>query len=131
MSGQRIIKRYSSAFKQKIVSEIESGKLTVHQARKVYDITGIGTIENWIVKLGKNHLLNKVVRIQMRDEKDKIKELERQKRQLESALAQTHIKIVVLESVIDCAEEELNVDIKKKFGSQQSMNQLPASKNKV
>ena len=104
--------------------------LTVHQARKVYDITGIGTIENWIVKLGKNHLLNKVVRIQMRDEDDKIKQLERQKRQLESALAQAHIKIVVLESVIDCAEEELNVDIKKKFGSQQSMNQLPGSKNK-
>lgn len=130
MSGQRIIKRYSNAFKHKIVSEIESGKLTVHQARKVYDITGIGTIENWIVKLGKNHLLNKVVRIEMRDEKDKIKELERQKRQLESALAQAHIKIVVLESVIDCAEEELNVDIKKKFGSQQSMNQLPGSKNK-
>ena len=92
MAAQRIIHRYSSSFKQKVISEIESGKLTIAEARKIYDISGSGTIRNWLRKYGKNHLLNKVVRIEMKDEKDKVKELEKQKRELESALAQAHLK---------------------------------------
>ena len=34
--GNRVFKRYSEAFKQKVVSEIESGSLTIHQAQKRY-----------------------------------------------------------------------------------------------
>ena len=34
--GRRVFKRYSEAFKQKVVSEIESGALTIHQAQKGY-----------------------------------------------------------------------------------------------
>ena len=123
MSGQRIIKRYSMAFKQKVVSEIESGKLTISGARKVYGITGIGTIENWLKKLGKSHLLNKVVRIEMIDEKDRIKELEREKRALESALAQTQLKLIAMESLLETAEEHYGVyfqEIKKNFGTKRS-----------
>ena len=40
MSDQKITIRYSTAFKQKIVSEIESGKLTIAKAKKIYDIKG-------------------------------------------------------------------------------------------
>ncbi|MDI6765894.1 MAG: hypothetical protein QME52_03625 [Bacteroidota bacterium] len=57
MYKQRICHRYSQAFKQKVVSEIESDKFTISEARAVYDI------------LGKTHLLNKVIHIQMKDEK--------------------------------------------------------------
>jgi transposase-like protein len=129
MSGTRIVKRYSFAFKQKVVTEIESGKLTIAEARKVYDITGLGTIENWIKKFGKNHLLAKVVRIEMKDEKDKLKELECQKKQLESALAQAHLKIICLESMIDCAEEHYQIDIKKKLDTTQSNKPSTGSKS--
>ena len=115
MSETRTIIRYSKAFQQKVVTEIELGKLTIGEARKIYDIKGNGTIENWLKKFGKNHLLAKVVRVEMKDEKDKIKELEREKRQLESALANAHLKIIGLESLIDCAEDLYQIDIKKKF----------------
>ena len=118
MSGQKIVIRYSQAFKQKVVSEIESGKITVAEARKIYDITGIGTIENWIKKLGKNHLLTKVVRIEMKDEHDKIKQLERHQQQLESALAQAHLKIICLESLLESVEDHYRIDVKKNFGTQ-------------
>jgi transposase len=120
MSGSKpnIINRYSLAFRQKVVSEIERGELTVAQAQKVYDIHGGHTIQNWIKKFGKNHLLSKVVRIEMKDETDKIKELERQKRELESALAQAHLKIITLESTLECVEEHYHIDVKKNFGTQ-------------
>ena len=130
MSGTRIVKRYSLAFKQKVISEIESGKLTIAEARKIYDITGTHTIQYWINKFGKNHLLAKVVRIEMKDEKDKIKELERQKKQLESALAQAHLKIISLESMLDCAEEYYQIDIKKKLDTTVSAKPSPGSTSK-
>jgi transposase-like protein len=115
MSTAKVTFRYSLAFKQKVVSEIESGRFNVHQVRKVYGI-GCGTIERWIRNLGKNHLLGKIVRIEMSNEKDRIKQLEKEKRQLESALAQEHIKNLVLESVIEAAQEHYQVDLKKNFG---------------
>jgi transposase len=116
MSTEKVSFQYSLAFKRKVVSEIESGRFNVHQARKVYDIRGCGTIERWIRNFGKNHLLGKIVRIEMKNEKDRIKELEKEKRELESALAQAHLKNLTLESLIEAAEEHYQVDLKKNFG---------------
>lgn len=110
------IKQYSLAFKQMVVSQIESGKFTIAVAKRTYDIGGWGTIPEWVRRFGKNHLLNKVVRIEMKGEKDRIKELERQKRELESALAQEHLKNICLESLIECVEEHYQIDVKKNFG---------------
>ena len=120
MSGTGINYRYSRAFKQKVISEIESGKLTIAEARRIYDIKSSPTIYIWLRKYGKNHLINKVVRVEMRDEKDKIKELERQKGKLESALAQAHLKNLCLESLLECVEEHYKVDVKKTFGQKAS-----------
>ena len=84
----RTIIRYSKAFQQKVVSEIESGEINICKAQSLYDIKGGSTIQRWIRKLGKNHLLAKIIRVEMKDEKDKIKELEKKVKQLESALAE-------------------------------------------
>lgn len=126
--SERQIYRYSLAFKQKIVSEIESGKLSIEQARQVYDIGGSCTIQKWLKKFGKHHLLSKVVRIEMKDEKDKIKELQRQKQELESALAQAHLKNICLESLIESVEAHYKVDVKKTFG--QKVSTKPSRKSK-
>ena len=114
-NGQRVFHRYSLAFKQKVVAEIERGELKIGDAQRIYDIRGNETIQSWIRKLGKNHLLNKVVRIEMKDEKERIKELEKQVKGLESALAQSHVKNIALESLIECAEEHYQTDLKKIF----------------
>jgi len=112
-SSKRIYKRYSLAFKQKVVSEIENGRFSISQAQRVYEITGAATIQCWIRQFGKTHLLNTIVRIEMKNESDKIRALKREKQQLESALAQAQLKILCLESTIEAAEE-LGIEIKKK-----------------
>lgn len=113
MQAQRTCPRYSQAFRQKVVSEIESGNLSITRARTLYGIGGGNTIQKWLRKLGKSHLLNKVVHIEMKDERDKMKDLEKEKRALESALAQAQLKIIVLESTIKVLEEEAGVKVKK------------------
>lgn len=110
---QRTIKRYSISFKQKVISEIENGKLTKSEAQRIYGIGSSTSIEKWIKKFGKLHLLNKVVRIELKDEVSKLKDLEKQKKALESALAQAQLKLIVYESIIEVAEQELGRDLKK------------------
>jgi hypothetical protein len=70
-------------------------------------------IQTWIKKLGKFHMLNKVVRVEMKDEVSKLKQLEKDKKELESALAQAHLKLLAYESLIEVAEENLGIDLKK------------------
>lgn len=111
------INRYSSAFKLKVVTEIESGKFTLAEAYRVYDITGHDTIQKWIKKYGKNHLLAKVVRIQMKDERDQVKELKKQIRTLERALAHERIDNICWKSLVEVIDEKYGIDSKKNFGS--------------
>jgi len=111
------ILRYSSAFKLKVVKEIESGKFTIAQARKIYDIKGTSTIQKWIKKYGKNHLLNKIIRIQMKDEKDQIKELKNQIRALERTLSRSQIDNLCLRSLVEVVDEKYGINSKKNFGS--------------
>ena len=77
LENRKTTNRYSISFKQQVVREIESG-LGIEAARRKYGIPGGGSIRNWILKFGKNHLLNKIVRIETMEEKDRIKEMEKE-----------------------------------------------------
>ena len=113
MKEQKRIVKYSRAFKQKVVKEIEEGKYSLNKARHIYDIGGGSTVNNWVRALGKNHLLAKIVRVEMKNETDKLKELKRKVKVLESALANERIKTIALESLMEVAEERYGVDLKK------------------
>lgn len=119
---------YSRAFRLKVVHEVESGKLNKSQAKELYGIKGESTINCWIRKMGKNHLMNKVVRIELKDEPAKLKELKLHTRVLEKALAEAHLKLMAYESYIEVAEEELGMSLKKKLELKQSA--LPIKKEK-
>ena len=115
----RKILRYSTAFQQKVVGEIERGEINAYKAQSLYDIKGSSTVQGWIKKLGKNHLLAKVIRIEMKDEKDKIKQLEQKVKKLESALANEHLKSITLEALVEVAQKHYKADFKKNFGIKQ------------
>ena len=124
---QRVVKKYSSAFKLKVVNEIESGKLSIPRAREIYDIGGSHTVERWIKNLGKNHLLSKVVRIEMKDEKDKVKELKERVRQLEKLLANKELDNLMSEAFLELMAEDQGIDLeefKKKVDKEQLKKRL-------
>lgn len=113
---ERIRYQYSTAFKMKVVQEVEEGRLTFEGARQLYGIGGGSTIQGWAKSLGKNELLSKVVRVEMANERDKMKEIEKRNRQLEKALADEKLKVMCLESLVDIADEKYGIDLKKKSG---------------
>ena len=124
---QRELIRYSTSFKLQVVREIESGQ-GIEQVRSRYGIGGVSTIHNWLRKFGKNHLLNKVVRIETMEEKDRIKALEAEVKRLKLALADSLLAQRCLETVIDEANKELKTDLKKNFGDQASTDSGEATK---
>ena len=130
MSETRSNNRYSLAFKQKVVSEIESGKFSLSQVRKIYDINGAQTLYKWLRKLGKGHLIEKIIRIEMKDEKDKLKELQQKNQQLESALAQTQLKLLMSEALLESVEAHYKIDVKKTFGLTASNTRTAKSRKK-
>ena len=66
---------------------------------------------------GKGHLLEKVVHVGTPEERDNVKGLEKDKQRLESALAQSQLKVLALEELIRLAEQMYKVDFKKNSGS--------------
>jgi transposase len=112
--------RYSISFKQKVVKEVEEEGLTFAEAMRRYGIKGGQTIQKWAVSFGKNDLLNKVVRVEMKGEKDRIKELEAQVRELKVALADATLAKGALETLIDVVNEHYQTDVKKNLGQKQS-----------
>ncbi len=112
----RTIKRYSISFKQKVVREIEEDGDSISDIKRKYDIRGAETVQKWLRKFGKNHLLNTIVRIEMKDEKDRIRELEAQVRNLKMALADAVLEKDVLKNIISMAEEHYETDLKKNSG---------------
>jgi transposase-like protein len=112
--GTGLSKRYSQAFKQQVVSEIESGIYTISQAQQLYRIGSNSTIRNWLRQFGKNHLLSQRVHIQTTEEVNQLKQLASDKQRLESALADAHLKIARLESQLCQAETQFGIDMKKK-----------------
>jgi len=114
--------RYSEAFKLKIVKELESGKLScVHEARMRYGIRGCGTIECWVRKYGKNHLLCKVVKVQKANEHDELKKQKIRIRQLEKALADAHLDSIIEKEYFKMACEVANIDDTEAFKKKLSL----------
>lgn len=121
MTKQRkTILRYSLSFKQKVVREIEHEGLTISEVRRRYGISGYSTIRRWLIIFGKNDLLNRIVRVEMKGEKDRVKELQAEIKKLKLALADTTIEKHLLETLIDVANEHYHTDLKKNFGDQSS-----------
>ena len=112
--------RYSISFKQKVVKEIEEDGLTFSEAMRRYGIKGGQTIQKWAISFGKNDLLNKVVRVEMKGEKDRVKELEAEVKKLKIALADATLAKGALETLIEIVDEHYQTDVKKNLGQKQS-----------
>jgi len=115
-------RRYSTPFRRKVVSELESGKFrTISQAVEHYGIGGISTVNYWVKRFGNKAKMNRVVRIETVDEKDRLAEMKRKIRQLEKALASAKLDQVIAESQFEILCEEFGVTdieaLKKKLES--------------
>lgn len=115
----RKIRRYSEEFKKDLVNDFESGKLSVPQLERLHGICN-ASIYRWIYKYSTfNEKGYRIVENQSSSEK-KLKDLEQKVKDLEASLGRKQIMIDYLETMMEVAKTELNIDIKKNFSTPQS-----------
>lgn len=97
--------KYSYGLKRKVVYEVETGKTTIEEARKLYQIKSKSLIYSWIKLYGRLTYDPKKSYLMKKSPQEKIKELQEK---LEIALLEKDILLDITE-----AYEEQGVDVKK------------------
>jgi transposase-like protein len=119
MAGRNTV-MYSEPFKLQVVVEIESGKLGGPAAAcRRYGIASGSTVRRWLREYGKASLVGKVVRVQTTTERDAVKRLETEIRELKDALAKATVDKYVAEGYFHVLCERMGVEdvegVKKKI----------------
>ena len=118
----RLIKtqrRFSEEFKRALVVEYEKGCLSIPQLCKLHGIAA-QQLYNWVYKFSNfNEKGSRIIEMENSSSK-KIKELEKKLKELEQIVGRKQIQIDYLETMMEVAKEELNIDIKKNYDTLQS-----------
>lgn len=119
--NQKAVLRYSTSFKRHVIEQVEAGRFgSIGEAREHFGIGGGSTIQYWLKQYGRNHLCAKVVRVEKQNEKDKIRELKKQIKQLKEILGQTQAEKAVGDEFLEMACEKMGLEVeqfKKKAGT--------------
>lgn len=124
---RRSQKDYSLSFKLQVVQEVERGESSVKGAQRKYGIQGSATLINWLRKYGnfdwENQTPSNMPKSQeqkLMELEQKVKLLEKQNAFLEHRIDQADRKAVLFDMMIDLAEKEFNIPIRKKCSPEQS-----------
>jgi transposase len=124
---KRSQKDYSMSFKLSVVQEIERMELSVTGAKKKYGIQGRNTVINWLRKYGKFDWENQTPSNMPKSQEQrlleleaKVKLLEKQKTFLELQVEPADKKAIIFDMMIDLAEKEYNISIRKNSSPEQS-----------
>jgi len=115
--------RFTEAFKLHVVGEVESGRISQSEVSRRYGILGHSTILKWIRKYGRllSHR-NMRAGLKSMDEKEiELLRLQNENKALRQELEDARFKNVVLETLVDVAERELSIPIRKKYGAKRSV----------
>jgi len=110
--------RYSESFKRQVVREIELG-LSYQEAVLKYDLSGRSLITHWRKEFS-SELASIIPKPMTPQEEKELSELKKRNEELAKSLKEASLRILGLETLIDVAEEELKIEIRKKPGSKQS-----------
>ena len=111
---QTTVYRYSMSFKQQVIEQLEAGRFSsINEAKEHFGIRGDYTIQKWLRKYGRNHLCAKVIRVEKPDEKNQIRELKKQIKQLKEVLGQTQAEKVLGQAFLEIACEKLGEDVEE------------------
>ena len=132
---KRTQRDYTLTFKLNVVKEIESGEVSTTAACRKYGIQSRSTVVNWLRKYGNFDWENqspsnmpKSPEQRILELEAKVKLLEKQKAHLEELNHIADSKAIFFDMMIDIAEKEYNIDVRKNFKPAQSI--VSGKKNK-
>lgn len=123
------------SFKLTVVEEIEKGELSTTKACRKYGIQARSTVVSWLRKYGNFDWENqtpshmpKSTEQKLMELEQKVRLLEKQKKHLKHQVAQADKKAVIFDMMIDLAEKEYNIPIRKNSSPKQSTSTEDSTK---
>ena len=122
MKSKKAMSHYSEEFKWRVVEEVLSGKYNKDQARQIYGIRSNSAILYWMRKYSGNedyrytHAFANGIKDMQRSKENR--ELKQRVEELEEELHRAKLRADVWQKMIEVAEEQLQIEIKKKYGAQ-------------
>jgi len=111
--------KYEPSFRRWLVSEIESGRMIWQEARARFNLHHRFDIvyKEWQKKYSDQIILT--LPLMKAEDRTNNQELEKRVRELEKQLELAQMKVVALNTVIDIAEKNYKLEIRKKSGPKQ------------
>ena len=109
--------RFSIALKHEICDLVSSGEMSMTEARRHFHIKGHSTILDWMRKFG---YLETHQAMSQPSKNEDPEALAAGIRALEAQLKEEKLKTQLLDAMIDIAEDQLNINIRKKSDTKQS-----------
>jgi len=104
--NDQVLRRYSEAFKLKVLAELSSGNYTKRQLARIYGMNS-STINEWIKKYDRKELMNTRVMVETKDEIGRIKDLQKEIKQLKKLILKKDLDELVYESYLEVAAKKL------------------------
>ena len=132
---KRTQKDYSLSLKLQIVKEIETGRLEIKHCTKKYGIQSHSTVLIWLRKYGNFDWDNQIPNAMQKTPEQRIMELEAEVKLLEKQKAllerEAYIadkKVIFFDMMINIAESEYQIDIRKNSAAAQSITSAEQKK---
>lgn len=109
---ERRRRRFSEDFRKEQVRLIESGKVTLGEVCKLYHVKR-DSVKRWLILYGKKGFPAKIL-ISNGKEFDRIRELEKENRNLIELIGKQQVEAVYKDELIRLAKEKLGDDFEKK-----------------
>lgn len=134
---KRTQKDYSISFKLQVVEEIESGQLGRLDACHKYGIQARSTITQWLRKYGTfdwenltKETVAKTPEQKILELEAKVKLLEKQKARAEHLAERADKKSIIFDMLVDLAEKEYKIDIRKNYTPDLSISSKKSTKKR-
>lgn len=112
-------KRYfSEDFKRRKVSEIDRNLVSIAEICREYQVSNVA-VYKWIEKYSRMRKKKERMVVESKSDTRKLLQFKEHIKELEQLIGQKQIKIDFLEKMIELAQEEYGIDIKKKVSTKQ------------
>lgn len=113
---KRLSRYFGEKFKKDMVKRVENNEFSVREISDLYGVSATA-VYKWVYKYSILYQKGYKQIVEPMSGTKKIKELQARIKELELVVGQKQIKVDFLEKLIEIAEDDLGIDIKKKAGS--------------
>jgi len=109
---ERRRRRFSASFRKEQVKLIESGKATIIELSRLYEVRP-DNVRKWVKRFGTKKL-PEIIIITNSSEIDRLKDLEKENLNLKQIIGEQQVKLIHLEQLTTLAKEQLGDGFEKK-----------------